>query len=144
MHLNLKGWKDQLKQKAELAKFLYRNFRIYDFGSYALNRLTPKQGYTVQKNVAYGLKARHRLDLYRSSSPRQQRRVSDAVVASPESSRAPRSNSDIGFKAATNRAIWRQVVNLHGGSCNSDQYFDVFATMRMCCSPNPVIEGGSK
>ena len=73
MHLNLKGWKDQLKQKAELAKFLYRNFRIYDFGSYALNRLTPKQGYTVQKNVPYGLKARHRLDLYRSSSPRQQR-----------------------------------------------------------------------
>jgi len=58
MHLNLKGWKDQLKQKAELAKFLYRNFRIYDFGSYALNRLTPKQGYTVQKNVPYGLKAR--------------------------------------------------------------------------------------
>ena len=73
MHLNVKSWKNQLNEKIELAKFMYRNFRIYDFGSYALNRLTPKQGYTVQNHVPYGLKARHRLDLYRSNVPRQQR-----------------------------------------------------------------------
>ena len=73
MHLNVKSWKNQLNEKIELAKFMYRNFRIYDFGSYALNRLTPKQGYTVQNHVPYGLKARHRLDLYRSNAPRQQR-----------------------------------------------------------------------
>ena len=66
-------WSLQLQQKLELAKSLYRDFRLYDFGSYALNRLTPKQGYRVQNNIPYGLKARHRLDLYRTSAPRQQR-----------------------------------------------------------------------
>ncbi|WP_180171846.1 alpha/beta hydrolase [Acinetobacter sp. YH12023] len=66
-------WSLQLQQKLELAKSLYRDFRLYDFGSYALNRLTPKQGYHVQNNIPYGLKARHRLDLYRTSAPRQQR-----------------------------------------------------------------------
>ena len=66
-------WSLRLQQKLELAKSLYRDFRLYDFGSYALNRLTPKQGYRVQNNIPYGLKARHRLDLYRTSAPRQQR-----------------------------------------------------------------------
>ncbi|MCL6233639.1 alpha/beta hydrolase [Acinetobacter sp. ANC 5579] len=66
-------WSLRLQQKMDLAKSLYRNFRLYDFGSYALNRLTPKQGYHVQNNIPYGLKARHRLDLYRTSAPRQQR-----------------------------------------------------------------------
>jgi acetyl esterase/lipase len=73
MRLNLQRWSRQLNETVKAVKILYRDFRIYDFGSYALNRLTPKQGYTVQKNVPYGLKARHRLDLYRSSAPRQQR-----------------------------------------------------------------------
>ena len=73
MRLNLQRWSSQLNEKVEAAKSLYRNFRIYDFGSYALNRLTPKQGYSVQKNVPYGLKARHRMDVYRSSSPRTER-----------------------------------------------------------------------
>ncbi|WP_180170272.1 alpha/beta hydrolase [Acinetobacter sp. YH12027] len=66
-------WSLRLQQKMDLAKSIYRNFRLYDFGSYALNRLTPKQGYHVQNNIPYGLKARHRLDLYRTSAPRQQR-----------------------------------------------------------------------
>lgn len=66
-------WSLRLHQKMDLAKSIYRNFRLYDFGSYALNRLTPKQGYHVQNNIPYGLKARHRLDLYRTSAPRQQR-----------------------------------------------------------------------
>lgn len=73
MRLNLQRWSNQLNEKVEAAKSLYRDFRIYDFGSYALNRLTPKQGYSVQKNVPYGLKARHRMDIYRSSSPRTER-----------------------------------------------------------------------
>jgi acetyl esterase/lipase len=73
MRLNLQRWSSQLNEKVEAAKSLYRDFRIYDFGSYALNRLTPKQGYSVQKNVPYGLKARHRMDVYRSSSPRTER-----------------------------------------------------------------------
>ena len=55
-----------LKNRVEKAKSLYRDFRLYDAGSYALNRLTPRRGYSVQHNVAYGLKARHRLDLYAS------------------------------------------------------------------------------
>ncbi|OTG86033.1 alpha/beta hydrolase [Acinetobacter sp. ANC 3813] len=73
MRLNLQRWSGQLNATVETAKTLYRDFRIYDFGSYALNRLTPKQGYSVQRNVPYGLKARHRMDVYRSSSPRSER-----------------------------------------------------------------------
>ncbi len=51
------------------ARLLYREFRIYDVGSYALNRLTPRKGYSVEENVAYGLRARHRLDLFRTQTP---------------------------------------------------------------------------
>ena len=66
MQQNLERLKAQLQKQTQIAKSLYRDFRIYDFGSYALNRLTPKQSYSLQANVAYGLKARQRLDLYRS------------------------------------------------------------------------------
>lgn len=38
----------------------------YELGSLALNGLTPSKGYAVQHNLAYGLKARQRFDLYRS------------------------------------------------------------------------------
>ena len=49
------------------------SFVFYDVGSYALNRLTPRKGYSVQENVAYGLRARHRLDLFRTQTPREHR-----------------------------------------------------------------------
>lgn len=62
-----------LNRSVEYARLLYRNFRIYDVGSYALNRLTPRKGYSVQENVAYGLRARHRLDLFRTQTPREHR-----------------------------------------------------------------------
>ncbi len=35
-------------------------------GSFALNRFTPKDGFEQVANVRYGLKPRHRLDIYRS------------------------------------------------------------------------------
>ncbi len=38
-----------------------------------LNRLTPRKGYSVQENVAYGLRARHRLDLFHTQTPREHR-----------------------------------------------------------------------
>ncbi len=60
-------------RSVEYARLLYRDFRIYDVGSYALNRLTPRKGYSVQENVAYGLRARHRLDLFRTQTPREHR-----------------------------------------------------------------------
>ena len=62
-----------LNRSVEYARLLYRDFRIYDVGSYALNRLTPRKGYSVQENVAYGLRARHRLDLFRTQTPREHR-----------------------------------------------------------------------
>ncbi|MFH7807359.1 MULTISPECIES: alpha/beta hydrolase [unclassified Acinetobacter] len=62
-----------LNRSVEYARLLYRDFRIYDVGSYALNRLTPRKGYFVQENVAYGLRARHRLDLFRTQTPREHR-----------------------------------------------------------------------
>lgn len=63
----------RLNRSVEYARLLYRDFRIYDVGSYALNRLTPRQGYSVQENVPYGLRARHRLDLFRTQTPREHR-----------------------------------------------------------------------
>lgn len=55
-------------EKYSLIKDFYRQFRLYDLGSIALNRLTPRKGYTLRENIAYGLKSRQRLDLYISSS----------------------------------------------------------------------------
>lgn len=63
----------RLNRSVEYARLLYRDFRIYDVGSYALNRLTPRKGYSVQENVPYGLRARHRLDLFRTLTPREHR-----------------------------------------------------------------------
>ncbi|MCO8041615.1 alpha/beta hydrolase [Acinetobacter bohemicus] len=47
----------------------YKDLRVYDVGSYALNRLTPRQGYSFEHQLAYGLKARQRFDLFRSHQP---------------------------------------------------------------------------
>lgn len=62
--------KHQLNQKIVSAKMLYDDFRLYDLGSYALNRLTPKKGYRLQQNIAYGLKARQRFDIFHTDQPR--------------------------------------------------------------------------
>ena len=54
----------QLRKRYALIQDFYRDFRLYDLGTITLNRLTPQRGYSLRKNVAYGLKARQRLDLY--------------------------------------------------------------------------------
>lgn len=59
--------KAKIIQQLESLKSQYKNFRLYDLGSVAINRLTPKKGYRIKSNVAYGLKARQRLDLYISN-----------------------------------------------------------------------------
>ena len=73
MFNKLQPFVQRLNRSVEYARLLYRDFRIYDVGSYALNRLTPRKGYSVQENVAYGLCARHRLDLFRTQKPREHR-----------------------------------------------------------------------
>ena len=65
--------KTKLEQNLALVKMFYKDFRLYDFGSYALNRLTPKKGYSVVENIAYGLRARQRLDIFTAETPREQR-----------------------------------------------------------------------
>ena len=62
-------FKTQLSDQILEVQQRYKDFRIYDFGSYALNRLTPKQGYSVETQLAYGLKARQRFDLFLSHQP---------------------------------------------------------------------------
>lgn len=52
-------------------KAQYQGFRLYDLGSITINGLTPKKGYSIKSNVAYGLKARQRLDLYISHQKQQ-------------------------------------------------------------------------
>lgn len=73
MFNKLQPFVQRLNRSVEYARLLYRDFRIYDVGSYALNRLTPRKGYSVQENVAYGLRARHRLDLFHTQTPREHR-----------------------------------------------------------------------
>lgn len=73
MHNKWHALQQQLNHKVQQAKSIYQGFRLYDFGSYTLNRLTPKDGYDVQHNIAYGLKARQRLDLFQSHNPRPER-----------------------------------------------------------------------
>ena len=73
MFNKLQPFVQRLNRSVEYTRLLYRDFRIYDVGSYALNRLTPRKGYSVQENVAYGLRARHRLDLFRTQTPREHR-----------------------------------------------------------------------
>lgn len=73
MFNKLQPFVQRLNRSVEYARLLYREFRIYDLGSYALNRLTPRKGYSVQENVAYELRARHRLDLFRTQTPREHR-----------------------------------------------------------------------
>ena len=73
MFNKLQPFVQRLNRSVEYARLLYRDFRIYDVGSYALNRLTPRKGYSVKENVAYGLRARHRLDLFRTQTPREHR-----------------------------------------------------------------------
>ncbi|MGQ0475277.1 alpha/beta hydrolase [Acinetobacter sp. FDAARGOS_724] len=62
-------FKTQLSDRILEVQQRYKDFRIYDFGSYALNRLTPKQGYSVETQLAYGLRARQRFDLFLSHQP---------------------------------------------------------------------------
>lgn len=47
-----------------------KEFRVYDLGSVALDRLTSRQGYSFKQHQAYGLKARQRFDVYLSHSQR--------------------------------------------------------------------------
>ncbi|RYZ97534.1 MAG: alpha/beta hydrolase, partial [Moraxellaceae bacterium] len=55
------------------AKTLYQEFRLYDLASYSLNYLTPKDSFEQESHLAYGLKARQRLDLYRAKNARKQK-----------------------------------------------------------------------
>ena len=55
------------------AKNLYQEFRLYDFASYSINYLTPKDTFEKEEHLAYGLKARNRLDLYRTKNPKKQK-----------------------------------------------------------------------
>ena len=56
--------RQSIASKFNLIQEHITTFRPYNIGSYAINGLTPKKGYEVQKNIAYGLKSRQRLDLY--------------------------------------------------------------------------------
>ncbi|WP_227539731.1 alpha/beta hydrolase [Acinetobacter sp. MB5] len=49
------------------------DFRFYDLASQTLNRCTPRKSFKLKHHLAYGLKARQRLDLYCAQQPRQSR-----------------------------------------------------------------------
>ena len=63
----------QVQENVIRAKNLYQEFRLYDFASYSINYLTPKDTFEKEEHLAYGLKARQRLDLYRSKNAKRQR-----------------------------------------------------------------------
>ena len=63
----------QVQENVVRAKNFYQEFRLYDVASYSLNYLTPKDSFEKEEHLAYGLKARQRLDLYRSKNPKPQK-----------------------------------------------------------------------
>lgn len=63
----------QVQQNVIRAKNFYQDFRLYDLASYSMNYLTPKDTFEKDEHLAYGLKARQRLDLYRTKNPKKQR-----------------------------------------------------------------------
>ena len=67
----LRPLKVKLVKQIETLKSQYKDFRLYDLGSITINGLTPKKGYSIRHNLAYGLKARQRLDLYISDRKQQ-------------------------------------------------------------------------
>ncbi|MFW2077346.1 alpha/beta hydrolase [Acinetobacter sp. ULE_I010] len=67
----LRPLKVKLVKQLETLKSQYKDFRLYDLGSITINGLTPKRGYSIRHNLAYGLKARQRLDLYISDRKQQ-------------------------------------------------------------------------
>lgn len=64
--------KKLFKEKVALARAMYKEFRLYDLGSYALKHFTSKKGYQLAQDIAYGPKVRQQLDLFRSLNPRKQ------------------------------------------------------------------------
>lgn len=62
----------KVKKKIALARAMYKDFRLYDIGTYAVNHLISRKGYRIQAHIAYGLKARQRLDLFLTDQPRQE------------------------------------------------------------------------
>ncbi|MDQ8951913.1 alpha/beta hydrolase [Acinetobacter rudis] len=62
--------KQFVQQNSQYIKQRLNDFRVYDLASHALDRCTSRQGYRRVENIAYGLKARHRLDLYLSEKQR--------------------------------------------------------------------------
>ncbi len=66
-------WSKRVRQNLERAKQVYDNFRLYDLGSYALNRLTLKKGYHIRQSIRYGDADRHTFDLYHTENPRKNR-----------------------------------------------------------------------
>ena len=63
----------QVQENVIRAKNLYQEFRLYDLASYSINYLTPKDTFEKEEHLAYGLKARNRLDLYRTKNPKKQK-----------------------------------------------------------------------
>ncbi|WP_420002086.1 alpha/beta hydrolase [Acinetobacter sp. LF10] len=63
----------QVQENVIRAKNFYQEFRLYDLASYSMNYLTPKDTFEKEEHLAYGLKARNRLDLYRTKNPKKQR-----------------------------------------------------------------------
>lgn len=62
-----------LNDIAQQAKTRLSDFRIYDLASSSLNRMTSRQSFELQEDLAYGDHPRHRLDVYRSLVPREER-----------------------------------------------------------------------
>lgn len=69
MLLNSQQLKHTFQNRVVQLKHKYQTFRLYDVGSRALNRITSKSSYTVQKDVAYGEQDRQRLDIYCATKP---------------------------------------------------------------------------
>lgn len=62
-------------QQWSVAKQHYDHFKLYDVGSFVVNRLTSSQGFSQQSDIIYGPHPRHRLDLFKTQQPKPNRPI---------------------------------------------------------------------
>lgn len=100
------------KQSQKLQQQL-KDFRFYDLASQALNRCTSRRGYHLTENIAYGLKARHRLDLYVTERERFVQRPLVVFVYGGAWSRGDKSDYRFVGEALTSCGYDVAVINYH-------------------------------
>lgn len=113
--LNLKSstLPDFARRKIVKLRNRLQKIKLYDLGSLALNRFSSSKNYSLNENIAYGFKARQRLDLYRSRVNRYAQHPLVLFVYGGAWSRGDKSSYRFLGEALTRFGYDVAVVNYH-------------------------------